>query len=78
MYDAWWRRERKAFLVEHPLCAMCLREGRIEAAEMVDHIIPHRGDPVLFRDKKNWQSLSNRCHRIKSASEDGWFGNPTA
>lgn len=46
----------------HPLCVMCQAEGRIEAATVVDHIKPHRGDQALFWDRDNWQSLCKRHH----------------
>ena len=74
-YDSRWRRASKAFLKDHPWCAECLRGGRLEAATQVDHIIPHKGDPVLFWDEKNWQGLCRRCHSRKTAREDGGFGN---
>lgn len=31
-------------------------------ASVVDHKIPHKGDPVLFRDPENHQSLCKPCH----------------
>lgn len=45
-------------------------------ADLVDHIRPHKGDMELFWDGSNWQSMCDLCHRKKSASEDGGFGNP--
>jgi 5-methylcytosine-specific restriction endonuclease McrA len=29
---------------------------------VVDHIRPHRGDPDLFWDQRNWQRLHRTCH----------------
>lgn len=29
---------------------------------VVDHVIPHRGDDVLFWDESNWQALCKSCH----------------
>lgn len=74
-YDSRWRRARDRYLAEHPLCEECLKKGIIEPAEVVDHRIPHKGDPVLFWDESNWQALSKRCHDRKTAKEDGGFGN---
>jgi 5-methylcytosine-specific restriction protein A len=74
-YDRQWQKERAAHLAANPLCVHCLARGRTTAASIVDHIIPHRGDPVLFRDPANRQSLCKTCHDIKTASEDGGFGN---
>lgn len=73
-YDAEWERERTKYLEEHPLCVDHKRRGFIEVATVVDHIIPHKGDKVLFWDKNNWQSLCESCHNRKTATEDkgGW------
>ena len=76
-YGARWQRAGKAYLREHPLCEICLKKNPpvIEPATLVDHIIPHRGDPVLFWDPGNWESASEHCHNEKTAREDGAFGN---
>lgn len=46
----------------------------VEAASVVDHIVPHKGDQKLFWRRSNWQSLCKRCHDVKTATEDGGFG----
>jgi 5-methylcytosine-specific restriction protein A len=35
----------------------------------VDHIVPHRGDPVLFKDLNNLQYLCHGCHSAKTLRE---------
>lgn len=55
-YTSTWERARLAFLIENETC----RCG--EAATVVDHIIPHRGDKALFWNRANWQALCTRCH----------------
>lgn len=42
IYGSKWDRERLLFLRTHPLCAMCHEQGRVTAATVVDHIIPHK------------------------------------
>jgi hypothetical protein len=37
-----WRHRRQLHLSENPLCVMCLREGRVVPAEVVDHVEPWR------------------------------------
>jgi 5-methylcytosine-specific restriction protein A len=76
-YDRHWHKASRLYLAEHPLCAICLQKNPpvVKAAVLVDHIIPHKGDQVLFWDVTNWQSACDDCHRIKSAKEDGAFGN---
>lgn len=76
-YDYRWQRYREVYLVEHPLCVLCAKKDPpiVKAANIVDHIIPHKGDYNFFWDPKNHQPLCEECHNIKSASEDGGFGN---
>ena len=67
-YNTKWRKARKAFLEQHPLCVECMRGGRLTPATVVDHVIPHRGNAELFWDEKNWQSLCKDCHDRKTGS----------
>lgn len=41
---------------------MCEKEGRLVPATVVDHIKPHRGDPVLFWADDNRQGLCLHHH----------------
>lgn len=86
-YDsARWRKISRQQKAEHPLCEMCLAKGAVIAAEVADHVVPHRGDYQLF-----WfgdlQSLCWSCHsREKQQMEvrgytnniglDGWPTDP--
>jgi 5-methylcytosine-specific restriction enzyme A len=74
-YDSRWNRVRAFYLAHNPLCVECLSEGRVEAATVVDHIRPHKGDKMLFWCEDNWQSLCKMHHDRKTAKEDGAFGN---
>jgi 5-methylcytosine-specific restriction protein A len=67
-YDYRWQKESKLYLIDHPLCVLCL--PRPVPAVLVDHIIPHKGDPVLFWDKNNWQPLCMYHHNKKTAEEN--------
>jgi len=82
-YTHRWDKARATYLRSHPLCVMCEREGRVTAATVVDHIVPHRGDQRLFWDvENNWQSLCKSHHdsakqreergRTQAVGEDGW------
>jgi len=75
-YGARWQRARARYLRENPFCVECRMEGRIEVATVVDHIVPHRGDPTLFWDEANWRALCRGHHDIATARYDGGFGNP--
>ena len=69
-YGSRWQRARLRFLRAHPLCIECLKEQRVTPATVVDHIVPHRGDPNLFWDESNWQPLCKHHHDVKTMTED--------
>ncbi|MDH4319936.1 MAG: HNH endonuclease [Desulfobulbaceae bacterium] len=73
-YGARWRKYSVHFLRLNPTCNECERQGLVVAAEVTDHITPHKGDQDLFWDHRNHQALCKRCHDIKTATEDGGFG----
>lgn len=71
MYGHDWRKARSRFLQANPLCTYCEnRFNRVTAATVVDHIIPHKGDKVLFWDEQNWQPLCKHCHDSIKAKEE--------
>lgn len=74
-YTYRWRQARAAFLAECPLCRECEKAGRLTAATVVDHVVPHKGNDTLFWERGNWQPLCASCHSVKTATEDGGFGN---
>lgn len=73
-YNHRWRRARLDHLKIHPLCVRCRAKGIVKAANVVDHIDPHKGCKGLFWDVSNWQSLCKYHHDQKTATEDGGFG----
>lgn len=75
-YGGRWQTLRKRFILQHPYCQECLKQGRLTEATDVDHIVPHRGCAKLLFDEANLQSLCHECHSRKTAKEDGGFGNP--
>ena len=69
-YGYKWQKARKAWLRKHPLCVMCEKRGYVVLADVVDHIVPHRGDMKLFWDTNNWQGLCFTDHNsIKQKME---------
>ena len=71
-YGSRWRRARAGFLAQHPLCAACRAQGRVVQATVVDHVVPHRGDPKLFWDQSNWAPACKPCHDRKTTHEGRW------
>ena len=61
-YGYKWQKASAGHLRSHPLCCCCQANGQTAAAEVVDHIVPHRGDQAKFWDRNNWQALCKRCH----------------
>jgi 5-methylcytosine-specific restriction protein A len=76
-YRAWykspsWEIMRDLRLTANPFCAYCERQGRLVRATVCDHVRPHRGDPDLFFDLENTQSLCKRCHDSTKAREENY------
>ena len=60
--SAEWQRLRRVQLGKEPLCRFCRQRNEVVPARVVDHIRPHRGDYLLWRDPDNLQSLCFTCH----------------
>ncbi len=71
-YGRRWQKARRIWLARYPLCAEHLRQGETAPAEVVDHIVPHKGNMKAFWDQSNWQSLCTTCHNAKTAKEGGF------
>ena len=66
--NKFWEKQRMVVLSKEPLCASCLSEGRVNQAYHVDHVFPHRQDPVKFKINL-FQSLCVSCHTLKTQQE---------
>jgi len=64
-YSYKWRGARKRWLALYPLCALCLKRGRIVEATEVHHT--DRDAP--FWDSSKWQSLCKSCHSGQTVKE---------
>ena len=63
-YDARWDAEAARERVRMPLCLGCEAVGRVTATELIDHVVPHKGDKALFWDKNNRQPACRPHHDI--------------
>ena len=71
-----WQKLRARHLAANPLCCYCMDDGVTKAADVVDHITPHKGDPALMWNPANLQSLCYHCHNsTKQAQEVNGFSN---
>jgi 5-methylcytosine-specific restriction enzyme A len=67
-YDSKWRKARLAYLKRHPLCVLCL--PRPVPAEVVDHVVDHKGDQRLFWVQSNWRALCRKHHDARTDAGD--------
>lgn len=59
-YGHEWVKIRAVYVSEHPLCEMCLKDGKVTPVEEVHHILPvSRGGT---NDTENLMSLCRSCH----------------
>ena len=74
-YGYRWQKTSRAYLAAHPVCADPdgRHPGRLAAATVTDHVVPHKGDMALFWEPNNWQPLCASCHARKTLAE-GSFG----
>ena len=59
-YGHAWRRIRDRYAAAHPLCEMCLGEGRLTPVQEVHHILPVSQGGTHAMD--NLMSLCQSCH----------------
>lgn len=71
-YNGMWPAIRRRFLVWHPLCECCQREGRITVATEVHHIRPLADGGT--HDDGNLMALCKPCHSRITAHEGGRWG----
>lgn len=68
--SARWIYETRQFKAEHPYCVNANHDPHCTLlTDVTDHRVPHRGDPVLFWDRANWQPMCLSCHARKTATE---------
>ena len=60
-YGHRWSKFRLSFLARNPLCEYCQAKGRVEAANICDHDLPHDHDPALFWNN-TFTALCKPCH----------------
>ena len=76
-YTYRWYRRATLFRQRFPLCgqraggrapvlSVCYEEHRVTIADVVDHVVPHKGNRELFWSEDNWQSLCAACHARKT------------
>jgi len=64
-----WERVRKLKMQYEPLCQLCLKQGRIEPAAAVDHVVPINRGGAPFPALDGLMSLCASCHNQKTRHE---------
>ena len=78
-----WGKVKTAFRSAFPERAFLCQniENGVQCRELateIDHVIPHKGNWLLFLGGVNYENLQGLCkvhHSQKTAREDGGFGN---
>jgi 5-methylcytosine-specific restriction enzyme A len=65
-YDSTWRRFRKYFLAQRPLCVDCETNNRIVGATEVHHKVRLVDAPYRRLDESNCIALCKRCHSVRT------------
>ena len=70
-YNRAWRKIRNAYIVVHPLCEQCQKNGRLTPTQEVHHILPLSKDGT--HDFNNLMALCKPCHsRISALDGNRW------
>lgn len=82
-----WKAIRKHQLAIEPLCRYCRLQGKIEVAEVCDHVERHHGDPDKFWNGpfqslcKSHHDATKQAEELRGFStavgEDGWPIDPS-
>src|SRR5262245_6656859 len=72
-YDSRWDRDAEEYRRRYPFRIGGLAVGRCGKADIVDHVVPHRGDRGLFRSVSNWQAVCHWHHNTVKAELERLF-----
>lgn len=61
-YSAAWDKASAGHLLGSPLCRYCELVDEVRAADLTDHLYPHRGNRVVFWNRTYWVSSCTDCH----------------
>ena len=59
-YGRAWKRIRNRYVAEHPLCEMCLEQGKLTPVDEVHHVLPVSKGGTHARG--NLMALCRSCH----------------
>src|SRR5690606_23815511 len=62
-----WRKVRKAYIEQHPICELCGQYDIVSPGEIIDHIVSRKASKKLELEPVNLQTVCNPCHFQKTA-----------
>ena len=72
-YGARWDKVSAGFKRAHPLCLGCEAIGQVRATDVTDHVVPHKGDMVVFWNSEQWQPACAWHHDVIKQQLEGMF-----
>jgi 5-methylcytosine-specific restriction protein A len=76
-YTSKWDAAAAKFKRAYPRCLGCAAVGREVATEVVDHVVPHRGDAELFWNVEQWQPACRWHHDVVKKRLEAMFDQNT-
>lgn len=70
-YGRTWKQVRAAFLAAHPLCEICVSEGKLTPAALVHH--RRKLTDGGTNDQGNLQALCRECHSRLHGKQGDYF-----
>lgn len=61
-YTSRWDKASAGHIRNDPLCRYCALAGEVKAAELTDHLYPHKRDQAVFWNRTYWISSCFDCH----------------
>lgn len=74
-YSSKWDKASLGFLRRNRVCVACEQAGVLQASEVTDHIVPHKGCKSLFWDRNNWQACCRWHHDVVKQMLEREFQN---
>jgi 5-methylcytosine-specific restriction endonuclease McrA len=63
-YSSKWDSASIGFLKKNKTCKACELAGVLQRAQVTDHVVPHKGDMVVFWDRSQWQAVCRWHHDV--------------
>jgi 5-methylcytosine-specific restriction endonuclease McrA len=76
-YTARWTDASAKFRIANPLCHGCKALGIVEPSRVTDHVLPHKGNMIVFWDTSKWQPACYWHHDAVKKMQEVSFASGT-